>query len=114
MNPKTLVALAIVGVLSFALPHSAGAHEWVPRYDGAKWAATCTEPGTLSRQTPTTCCSFARSHCQTACDLADVGNAWKTSCRSNCQSAGAMCLQRVQKRPPVSRNPLDTPPATTN
>lgn len=113
MRTSIVLLLAFVAACVVALSmESADAHDWVPRYDGAKWGASClASPG--SRTTPTTCCEFARTTCQAACGLADVGEAWKNACRANCQSAGLACLQRVQRRPLPGDVQGTKPPAAT-
>ena len=106
-----LLAFVAAGVVALAMK-SAGAHDWVPRYDGAKWGAAClASPG--SRTTATTCCEFGRSTCRGACNLADVGDNWKNACRANCQAAGDACLQRVQRRPYPGEVHGTKPPAST-
>jgi hypothetical protein len=115
MKPIMFLSLALVtaGALAVSLP-SAVAHNWVPRYDGAKWGQQCLAPSQARRVPPTACCEHARFYCLAACDLTDINDGWKNACRANCQAAGSACLQRVQKRPPVGGLPGTTPPATTN
>lgn len=112
MKTWIVLVLAFVAACVVALAlEPAGAHDWVPRYDGAKWGAACLVPN--PRASPATCCNFSRSSCQGACNLADVGDTWKNACRANCQSAGDACLRRVTPRPPVGGFQGTKPPATT-
>ncbi len=104
-----MLALAAASAIAVTM-QIAWAHNWVPRYDGNKWAQQCLIPS--PRSTPVTCCNHSRAYCVTACDLADTDNGWKNACRANCESAGAVCLQRVQPLPPTGNVPGTRPPAT--
>lgn len=108
-----ILVLAAASALALSR-QSAVAHNWVPIYNGVKWAQSCSaSAGT--RTSPSTCCEHARFFCQAACDLADVDNGWKSACKDNCQSAGLACLQNVQTLPPVTGVvPGKKPPAATN
>lgn len=108
---RLVLALAAAGVLAVSM-RSADAHNWVPRYDGNKWGQSCLVPS--PRTTPPTCCQHARAFCTAACGLADIHDGWKNACRANCETAGNVCLQRVQKRPPVGNVPGTKPPASMN
>lgn len=116
MGSKIFLLLAFVAV-GGAVALSMGpavAHYWVPTYDGAKWGQVCLAPGTR-RVTPSVCCQQSGSFCQAACDLADIDDTWKNTCRTHCQSAVAACLQRVQQLPPATGViPGVKPPAATN
>ena len=108
-----LLALAVAGALVFSMP-SSDAHNWVPVYNGAKWAQACRVQGGR-RVTPPVCCQQSGAFCQGACGLADVDDGWKNACRANCQSTTTVCLQNVQVLPPVTGVvPGAHPPAATN
>jgi len=110
-GPLLFLVLAAGGAAILSLS-VAFAHNWVPHYDGNKWAQSCLAQAGGRTSAPT-CCDHSRSFCQAACGLADTDDNWKNACRANCDSAGQTCRQRVTKRPPAGRVP-DTPSATPN
>lgn len=112
MRTGLLLMLAVAALSALAISlQSAGAHNWVPRYDGNKWGQQCLAQSG-GRTTPATCCDHLRFYCVSACGLADIDDGWKNACRSNCEAAGNACRVRVQKRPPVGRVPGERPPAS--
>ena len=114
MSAWRLLALTMASALLLSIP-SSEAHNWVPVYNGAKWAQACSAPGGARRVAPPVCCQQSGSFCRIACGLVDIDDAWKNACRANCQTATTTCLQNVQLLPPATGIvPGAHPPATTN